>query len=43
MTRVQKISTFAILLLVIIGIIIYPTAKKIIIAKKANKTSQKEM
>lgn len=43
MTRVQKISTFAILLLVIIAIIIYPTAKKIIIAKKANKTSQKEM
>lgn len=42
MTRVQKISTLAILLIVIIAIIVYPTAKKLIIAKKANKTSQKE-
>lgn len=43
MTKIQKISTFGILLLVIIGIIAFPTVKKSINAKKADKDSQKEL
>lgn len=43
MTKIQKISTFGILLLVIVGIIAFPTVKKSINAKKANKDSQKEL
>lgn len=43
MTKIQKISTFGILLLVIVGIIAFPTVKKSINANKANKDSQKEL
>lgn len=43
MTKIQKISTFGILLLVIVGIIAFPTVKKSINAKKADKDSQKEL
>lgn len=43
MTKIQKISTFGILLLVIVGIIAFPTVKKAINANKANKDSQKEL
>lgn len=43
MTKIQKISTFGILLVVIVGIIAFPTVKKSINAKKADKDSQKEL